>query len=69
MLEVELDLNRFHLGCCIFSLTLEEIEAVPVDVLPKELFEKSGISSMQASFVEPSKDVVFQKHRQACLRI
>ena len=33
---------------CIGSFG-QEIEAVPVDVLPKELFEKSGISSMQAT--------------------
>lgn len=32
------------------NVSLEEIEAVPVDVLPKELFEKSGISSMQEIF-------------------
>ena len=27
--------------------SVQEIEAVPMDVLPKELFEKSGISSMK----------------------
>lgn len=32
------------------NVSLEEIEAVPMDVLPKELFEKSGISSMKEIF-------------------
>jgi len=32
------------------NVSLEEIEAVPMDVLPQELFEKSAVSSMQEIF-------------------